>query len=60
MFEDVWTFDGTTWTEIAAGQGPGPRVRHGLVATATELRLFGGISSWQPSTVFPTETWALR
>ncbi len=40
-FGDTWTWDGTTWTQVAS-TGPSPREFAGMAATGGQIVLFGG------------------
>jgi hypothetical protein len=39
---DTWQWDGATWTEVVAGQGPSPRWGAGLATLNGKTVLFGG------------------
>jgi N-acetylneuraminic acid mutarotase len=39
---DTWTFDGTSWTELAAATPPSPRSSPGMTALGNKIVLFGG------------------
>ena len=41
-FADLWHYDGTTWTQVAANNAPPARSNSGMVYANGELWLFGG------------------
>ena len=52
---DVWTWDGTEWTELVVAEGPRRRAWGGFTATEQGLLLFGGNGSG-----YLDDTWLLR
>ena len=60
MFDDLWSWDGSTWEELTIpGDGPGPRSHHGLAASPAGLLLFGGATETSTFDSLVDETWFL-
>jgi hypothetical protein len=56
MFNDTWTWDGTTWTQRSSLNKPGPRAFHALAFAirSAKVLLFGGL---RPDGLVSDETW---
>jgi hypothetical protein len=57
LYDDTWTWDGTTWTQQTAATKPTGRSLPGMVydLARTQFALFGGVSG----TSFVNDTWVL-
>jgi hypothetical protein len=57
--QDTWTWNGTKWTEVAAGGGPAARNLHGMAydGAREEVVLFGGGPTFGGSTFNDTWEW---
>jgi N-acetylneuraminic acid mutarotase len=45
LFDDTWTFDGTTWTQITPAASPSPRFDTAMAELGGKVVLFGGENS---------------
>ncbi len=59
FFNDTWTFDGTTWTQVASdsGSSPHPRYAPAMSALGTRALLFGGTYDMSFQLVFVDDLW---
>jgi hypothetical protein len=58
VFDDLWSWDGSAWTELEPG-APGPLSHLGLAVGGGRLVLFGGAGSASTFASLRDETWAL-
>jgi len=60
VFDDLWAWDGSAWSELPVqGDAPGPRSHHGLAAGPDGVLLFGGATSTSTFASLVDETWLL-
>lgn len=57
--DELWRFAGGTWTQLASGNGPGPRTYHAMTFDAArgEVVVIGG---WDGSSNRLTDVWTLN
>jgi hypothetical protein len=55
LFDDTWTFDGTSWTQVSVSSPPSARAEAVMAALGNEVVLFGGATNMSPP--YLNDTW---